>query len=163
REGGTVPPSMWLSRSNNSTVIAFESMTSLTGDDQGPPNQSGGAGSVEGWHTNVNVAGAARVGRFRPINAIATSAAQVFFISSPPTRVIKRVVTDDRGRFVIPDLPKGDYDVWVRGYGLVDSAKIKASPGKTLNLTASAAPDAKAAAQYYPAQYWYALMQLPPK
>src|SRR6478752_6700377 len=82
---------------------------------------------------------------------------------STPTRLIKSVVTDDRGRFVIPDLPKGEYDVWVRGYGLVDSAKTKASPGKTVNLSATAAPDAKAAAQYYPAQYWYALMQLPPK
>ncbi len=80
-----------------------------------------------------------------------------------PTRLIKSVVTDDRGRFVIPDLPKAEYDVWVRGYGLVDSAKVKAQPGKIVNLTAVAAPDRKAAAQYYPAQYWYALMQMPPK
>src|SRR6478672_13528469 len=80
-----------------------------------------------------------------------------------PTRLIKSVVTDDRGRFLIPDLPAADYDVWVRGYGLVDSAKVKARPGKTLNLTATAAPDKKAAAQYYPAQYWLALMQRPPK
>jgi hypothetical protein len=77
--------------------------------------------------------------------------------------MIKSVVTDDRGRFVIPDLPKAEYDVWVRGYGLVDSPKTKASPGKTLTLTATAAPDRKTAAQYYPAQYWYALMQMPPK
>src|SRR5689334_5566530 len=80
-----------------------------------------------------------------------------------PTRLIKSVVTDDRGRFLIPDLPKADYDVWVRGYGLVDSAKVKAQPGKTLSLTATAAPDKKTAAQYYPAQYWFALLQLPPK
>src|SRR5206468_4941521 len=80
-----------------------------------------------------------------------------------PTRLIKSVVTDDRGRFLIPDLPAADYDVWVRGYGLVDSAKVKARPGKTLALTATAAPDKKTAAQYYPAQYWYALMQMPPK
>src|SRR5437016_9115978 len=26
-----------------------------------------------------------------------------------PTRLIKSVVTDDRGRFLIPDLPKGNY------------------------------------------------------
>src|SRR5437867_94856 len=38
-----------------------------------------------------------------------------------PTRLIKSVVTDDQGRFVVPDLPKAEYDVWVRGYGLVDS------------------------------------------
>jgi hypothetical protein len=80
-----------------------------------------------------------------------------------PTRLIKSVVTDDRGRYLVPDLPKAEYDVWVRGYGLVDSPKTKASPGKVLNLKAVAAPDKKAAAQYYPAQYWYALMQMPPK
>jgi len=82
---------------------------------------------------------------------------------SLPTRLIKSVVTDDRGRYLVPDLPKAEYDVWVRGYGLVDSPKTKASPGKVLNLKAVAAPDKKAAAQYYPAQYWYALMQVPPK
>ncbi|HUK32919.1 MAG TPA: carboxypeptidase-like regulatory domain-containing protein, partial [Vicinamibacterales bacterium] len=80
-----------------------------------------------------------------------------------PTRLIKSVVTDDQGRFVIPDLPKGEYDVWVRGYGLVDSPKTKASPGKVVNFKAVPAPDKKAAAQYYPAQYWFALMQMPPK
>src|SRR6185436_924307 len=64
---------------------------------------------------------------------------------SLPTRFIRTVVTDDRGRFLLPDLPKGDYDVWVRGYGLVDSAKTKSSPGKTLNLQATVAPDAKSA------------------
>src|SRR5215813_6819125 len=80
-----------------------------------------------------------------------------------PTRLIKSVVTDDRGRFLLPDLPKAEYDVWVRGYGLVDSPKTKATPGKLVNLKAVPAPDKKAAAQYYPAQYWFALMQVPPK
>ena len=82
---------------------------------------------------------------------------------STPTRLIKSVVTDDRGRFVVPDLPAGEYDVWVRGYGLVDSPKVKSTPGKIVNLKAVAAPDKKAAAQYYPALYWFALLQLPPK
>src|SRR5437870_2411139 len=80
-----------------------------------------------------------------------------------PTRLIKSVVTDDRGRYVVPDLPAGEYDVWVRGYGLVDSPKMKATPGKIVNLKAVAAPDKKAAAQYYPALYWFALLQVPPK
>src|SRR5882757_3346418 len=53
-----------------------------------------------------------------------------------PTRLIRIVVTDDRGRFVVPDLPSGEYDVWVRGYGLIDSAKTKTTPGKTVNLKA---------------------------
>src|SRR5205809_2540214 len=73
-----------------------------------------------------------------------------------PTRLIKSVVTDDRGRYLIPDLPKANYDVWVRGYGLVDSPKVKAAPGKQVNLSAMVAPAPGAAAQYYPAQYWYA-------
>jgi hypothetical protein len=78
-----------------------------------------------------------------------------------PTRFIRIVVTDDQGRFVVPDLPKAMYDVWVRGYGLVDSPKTQSEPGRTLNLTAMAAPSAKAAAEYYPAQYWWALLRVP--
>src|SRR5213596_235936 len=78
-----------------------------------------------------------------------------------PTRLVKSVVTDDRGRYLIPDLPKANYDVWVRGYGLVDSQRVKAAPGKLLNLTAVVSPNAKAAAQYYPAAYWMSLLNIP--
>src|SRR5246127_1302489 len=78
-----------------------------------------------------------------------------------PTRFAKIVVTDDQGRYVIPDLPKANYTIWVRGYGLVDSDKVKGEPGKIVNLTAVKAPDAKAAAQYYPAIYWYSMMKIP--
>ena len=42
-----------------------------------------------------------------------------------PTKFAKIVVTDDRGRYVMPDLPKANYNVWVRGYGLVDSPKVQ--------------------------------------
>jgi hypothetical protein len=80
-----------------------------------------------------------------------------------PTKLVKVVVTDDQGRYLIPDLPKANFDVWVRGYGLVDSPKTQSPPGKTVNLTAVSAPNAKAAAEYYPAQYWHALLQIPPK
>jgi hypothetical protein len=79
-----------------------------------------------------------------------------------PTRFARIVVTDDRGRYVVPDLPKATYTVWVRGYGLIDSAKVKSAPGRMLNLTAVLAPDARAAAQYYPAGYWVSLMRVPP-
>lgn len=75
------------------------------------------------------------------------------------TRFAKMVSTDERGRYVIPDLPKVHYEVWVRGYGLVDSAKISAEPGTTLNLTAEIAPSPSAAAQYYPAIYWFSLLR----
>jgi hypothetical protein len=80
-----------------------------------------------------------------------------------PTGYRKIVVTDDQGRYVIPQLPKANYDVWVRGYGLVDSPKVKAMPGKMLDLTAVLAPDPHEAAQYYPAAYWYSLLHIPPK
>ncbi len=79
------------------------------------------------------------------------------------TKYSKTVVTDDRGRYLIPELPKATYTVWVRGYGLVDSAKTKTVPGKNLNLTAVIAPSAKAAAEYYPSNYWYALAEPPAK
>src|ERR1700676_2378601 len=80
-----------------------------------------------------------------------------------PTKFAKVVVTDDRGRYVIPDLPKATYSVWVRGYGLVDSPKVKAERGKHLNLTAVPAPSAAAAAEYYPGVYWYSMLQIPDK
>jgi hypothetical protein len=80
-----------------------------------------------------------------------------------PTRLTKIVVTDDRGRFLIPDLPKGNYSVWVRGYGLVDSAKVQATPGKTLQLTAVPAPTPADAAQYYPPIYWFSMLHVPGK
>jgi hypothetical protein len=80
-----------------------------------------------------------------------------------PTTLRKIVVTDNQGRYLVPDLPAATYDVWVRGYGLVDSAKVKSAPGKIVNLTAVAAPTPRQAAQYYPAQYWLSLLQLPPK
>jgi hypothetical protein len=77
------------------------------------------------------------------------------------TRFAKMVVTDDQGRYVLPDLPKAKYKVWVRGYGLIDSAKADGEPGKRLNLAAVPAPDDAAAAQYYPAIYWYAMLKIP--
>jgi hypothetical protein len=79
------------------------------------------------------------------------------------TRFAKIVVTDERGRYVIPDLPKANYRVWVRGYGLVDSKKVPADLGKTLNLTAAVAPNLAAAAQYYPAIYWASMIRVPDK
>ena len=78
-----------------------------------------------------------------------------------PTKFAKIVVTDDQGRYVLPDLPTARYDVWVRGYGLVDSAKVSAAPGQLLNLTAAPAASAAAAAEYYPAIYWFSLLQIP--
>ena len=80
-----------------------------------------------------------------------------------PTRLIKSVVTDDNGRYVVPDLPAAEYEVFARGYGLVDTPRVKTMPGEIVNLTAAAAPDRRAAAEIYPAQYWFSMLQLPPE
>ena len=78
-----------------------------------------------------------------------------------PTRFIRIVVTDEQGRYLLPDLPRARYSIWVRGYGLVDSPKQTVSPGRQLDLTGVPAPDAQAAAQYYPAGYWFSLLKVP--
>ena len=80
---------------------------------------------------------------------------------SLPTPFVRMVVTDDQGQYVLPDLPDASYEVFVRGYGLVDSARVQAMPGQTLNLDAVVAPDAAAAAEVYPAAWWFALADLP--
>ena len=78
------------------------------------------------------------------------------------TKFVKIVVTDDNGRFVLPELPDVTYDVWVRGYGLVDSEKVQLSPtSDEVNLAGVVAPDERAAAQYYPGNYWYSLIEPP--
>src|SRR5579871_4117004 len=48
---------------------------------------------------------------------------------SLPVPFRKIVVTDDQGRFLVPDLPAGEYELWVRGYGLKDSERVKAALG----------------------------------
>lgn len=79
------------------------------------------------------------------------------------TTFVKIVVTDDEGRYLLPDLPEARYDVWVRGYGLVDSPRVKGMPGQELTLTAVLAPSPVEAAKVYPANYWYSLIEVPAK
>lgn len=78
-----------------------------------------------------------------------------------PTGFIRIVVTDDQGRYVIPDLPRVSYQVFVRGYGLLDSRPLPAGPGQQLNFEVAPAPDAAAAALVYPAAYWLAMLEAP--
>jgi hypothetical protein len=80
------------------------------------------------------------------------------------TPFIKIVVTDDSGRYVLPQLPTATYNVWVRGYGLADSDKVEGRPGDTaLNLTAKVASSPAEAAKVYPGNYWLSLLQPPAK
>ena len=78
-----------------------------------------------------------------------------------PTRFIRIVATDDVGRYVVPDLPPATYQLFVRGYGLVDSERLFAAPGQILNFEATVAADALAAADVYPAAWWLAMIELP--
>ncbi len=78
-----------------------------------------------------------------------------------PTKFIKTVVTGDGGRYLIPDLPEASYKVWVRGYGLLDSAGVTAEPGDTVALEVTVASTPAEAAQIYPANYWYSLIEPP--
>jgi hypothetical protein len=78
-----------------------------------------------------------------------------------PTRYAKVVVTDDQGRFVIPDLPEANYKVWVRGYGLQDTAQVDARPGRLVDFKAAPAASAAADARLYPGMYWYSMLDIP--
>jgi len=77
-----------------------------------------------------------------------------------PTKYAKVVVTDDRGRYLIPELPDASYKVWARGYGLADSGKVTAKAGSTVNLKAAAARSEKEAAELYPGMYWYSMLNI---
>ena len=98
------------------------------------------------------------------VTSAAGSEAGVWVIAETmdlPTRFIRIVSTDDDGQYVLPDLPEATYEVFVRGYGLVDSERVNGTPGQMLNLDAVVAPDAVAAAQVYPAAWWLSMMELP--
>ncbi|MDA1370402.1 MAG: carboxypeptidase-like regulatory domain-containing protein [Proteobacteria bacterium] len=78
-----------------------------------------------------------------------------------PTHFAKIVVTDDDGHFVLPELPDALYEVWVRGYGLVDSAPVSLRAGADVTLNAFVAESPLEAAQVFPANYWYSLLEVP--
>jgi hypothetical protein len=120
------------------------------------------------WLAATQSRGAAAAGNADYIEGVVASSkgpeAGVWVIAETtelPTKYAKVVVTDDQGRYVLPELPMATYQVFVRGYGLVDSARVPAKPGQHLNLKAVVAPDGRAAAQIYPANYWLSLAKIP--
>jgi hypothetical protein len=78
-----------------------------------------------------------------------------------PAKFVRIVVTDDQGRYLIPDLPQANYQIFVRGYGLLDSERLPAKPGQQLDLKAQVALDVRRAAQVYPAAWWLSMLTLP--
>lgn len=129
-------------------------------------------GSLSGLSLALTIAGAARAQApaidADDIGGVVTSTsgpeAGVWVIAETDdfeTRFARIVVTDDQGRYVVPDLPAADYQVWARGYGLEDSSKVAAKPGATANLTAPLAASPADAAKVYPAIYWYSMVKVP--
>lgn len=127
-------------------------------------------GCSEGEPSADDQPGASRKPSSAAISGIVTSSrgpeAGVWVIAETDafaTFFARIVVTDEDGRYLIPDLPAGEYRVWVRGYGLADSVPVAATPGTSLPLAAVIASDPATAARTYPAAYWYAMMHLPPE
>ncbi len=90
--------------------------------------------------------------------------AGVWVIAEPsdlPTNFVKIVVTDDNGRYLMPEMPDATYDVWVRGYGLADSPKIQSNPGAVIDHVVALAETEQEAAEIYPAGYWFSLLEMP--
>src|SRR5258708_1532557 len=136
-------------------VIAASVGTSARAQQPAPPTPAAAAAP----QIDANAIGGVVTSRFGP-------EAGVWVIAETRdlgTRFARMVVTDERGRYAIPDLPAVNYRIWVRGYGLVDSEKVASEPGKALDLTAVVAPDLAAAAQYYPAIYWASMIRIPDK
>ena len=81
------------------------------------------------------------------------------------TQMIKTVVTNDQGKFVIPELPAVSYKVFVRGYGIEDSAMTDARPSTTaqVNFKVTTAKSPADAAKVYPGDYWLSLLAPPAK
>ncbi|HEX4166121.1 MAG TPA: carboxypeptidase-like regulatory domain-containing protein [Bryobacteraceae bacterium] len=116
------------------------------------PAQAGGDGTIKADEIGGSVSSG---------NGVEAGVWVIAETTDLPTRLIKEVVTDDQGRYLIPALPRATYTVWARGYGLMDSAKVHTKTGERIDLKPIVAPDPKAAAQYYPANYWYAMLHIP--
>src|SRR5690242_21548493 len=130
-------------------ALLMSPSTHLSAQQSAPPGVTVGDGDLGGVVTSTN-------GPEAGVWVIAET-------TDLPTKFVKIVVTDDSGRYVLPQLPNANYKVWVRGYGLVDSQPIQVTPGKILNLKAVVAPSPRAAAEYYPAIYWFSLLKVPDK
>ena len=76
----------------------------------------------------------------------------------------KTVVTDENGRYVIPDLPgPNPYQVRARVYGYADRWIKNVSAGTVVNIEYQAQDrlGSKETAAQYPAQYWLSLVDVP--
>lgn len=87
---------------------------------------------------------------------------EVLTLDGGPGTFRKIVVTNEQGKYLIPDLPQANYKVWVRGYGLKDSTPVILSPSNaSKKLDAELASTPQEAAQVYPGNYWISLLEFP--
>lgn len=166
----TCPPKFLLTALTLLTVLALNSCSdSGTGNQEDNQERSQEvatssmppAGSESEPLSGLNIDSEAIAGSVRSSNGPEAGVWVIAETRDLGTLYSKTVVTDAQGRYLIPDLPAANYEVFTRGYGLVDSTRIDADPGQRLDLNAQLAPDATAAAQYYPAGYWYSLLEIP--
>ena len=86
----------------------------------------------------------------------------VIAVAKPGGKVMRKiVVTDSKGRFVLPEMPDAKWSVWVRGYGILDSKKTPARPGANLSLKVKKTTTPVQRARVYPANYWLSMLNLP--
>jgi hypothetical protein len=80
------------------------------------------------------------------------------------TPMIKIVVTNDQGKFVLPELPAANYKVWVRGYGLADSTPIECEThGHCGDPEGGVRQDPAGSGQGLSGDYWLSMMAPPAK
>ncbi|WP_217914824.1 hypothetical protein [Miltoncostaea marina] len=79
---------------------------------------------------------------------------------SLPTKYRKIVVTNDDGKFLLPEMPEADYQVWARGYGLLDTSKVDARTGDSVELSAKVTSPQEAA-KIYPSNYFLSMFEPP--
>lgn len=85
-------------------------------------------------------------------------------IGYAPVNMLKTVVTDNNGNYIIPDLdPDQEYDVMIRVYGYPDVTITGQSTGNRTDYEYSDADvlSQQDAAQAYPANYWKSMIDYP--
>lgn len=146
-------------------IAIFATISTNAQQGKGAPGKGGkGKGKAEAKAAAPAIQGGVIAGVVRSANGPEAGVWVIAETKELPTGFIKIVVTDDQGRFLIPDLPGANYKVWVRGYGLIDSQAQDLKPGtEGVTLEARIAPTPVEAAQYYPGNYWLALLEPPAK
>src|SRR5258708_16423286 len=113
-----------------SLYLAVAGVSLLLAACQVPPGGSQGAGS------DPRVGGSDLGGVVTSTNGPEAGVWVIAETSELPTKLTRIVVTDDRGRYLIPEVPKARYSEWGRGSGLVTGPTTRANPARRLDQNA---------------------------